>query len=290
MELPNTLAALHKEITRQFDVGGIDTPELDARLIIQKRTRYEWADLMSAPDAVIASAQLLQINDDFDARLTGKPLSRIYGEKEFWSLNFKVNQHTLDPRPDTEILVEAALAHFGSAPPEQILDFGTGTGCILIALLHEWSAAKGTGVDISGEALAVAHENANINGVDSRIEFIKSSWGECFGKESHGRFDLIVSNPPYISNQIIPNLGVEVREFDPILALDGGNNGLDAYKIIINDVKKLLNKRGIALFEIGYDQQKDVMRLVEDAGLFVRGVHADLAGQPRVVEISSEDK
>ena len=185
--------------------------------------------------------------------------------------------------------MESALKAYGNTPPQTVLDLGTGSGCILIALLHEWPKSRGTAVDISGTALEVARENAQQNQVADRIEWIESNWMENLPDAGEG-YDCIVSNPPYITNPDIESLAPEVKNHDPILALAGGNDGLQCYKKIIFNLKKNLKSQGKAFLEIGQNQGNDVMRLVEDSGLSVENVHPDLAGIPRVVEISCGDK
>lgn len=277
---------LYKEIRQRFEEAGIDSPDLDARLILKSVLKVSDADFISCSDIIVTPADREKIDSMVRRRLEGEPVSRILGIREFWGLPFKVTQDVLDPRPDTETIIEVTVRKFKDNPPRNILDLGTGSGCILIALLHEFPEAKGVGTDISQDALEVAGENAKTNNVLNRADFIWSNWGESV-EES---FDLIVSNPPYIQNQEITNLSKEVKNFDPILALDGGEDGLQAYKSIFTEIKILLNPDGAGLFEIGYDQQKDVVRLTEESGLLVKGIYADLAGNQRVVEISRGDK
>ncbi len=256
--------------------------ELEARIIIEERTSYNWSDIISSPDSIITDEQHRNIMSDVDMRRLGKPLSRIYGRREFWGLEFLISKDTLDPRPDTELIIELALKYFPKDAPLKVLDLGTGSGCILISLLSEFTKAIGFGVDLSFSALRIAKKNDFTN----RANFICSSWLDSIS----GKFDLIVGNPPYIKNQIIATLPKEVRNHDPILALDGGADGLTPYKIIFPKLKNLLNDGGKALFEIGYDQEKDVMRLAEESRFMQRCVHLDLSGNPRVVDISNGDK
>ena len=266
--------------------GGVDTPDLDARIILRTILGITDSDFITGADIKVESHERDRIKNMIERRLAGEPVSRILGEREFWGLTFRITPDVLDPRPDTETIIDSALKRFGTNPPKKILDLGTGSGCILIALLHEWPQAQGVAVDMSEKALAVAEENARLHKVDSRIRFICSDWdsnlNECF--------DLVVSNPPYIPNQVIANLDREVRNHDPILALDGGDSGLQAYKKIFSGLDRLINAEGRGFFEIGYDQQNDVTRLAEDSGFCVEAIHADLAGIGRVVEISRGDK
>ena len=287
-----------KEVLRE---GGVETPALDARIILEERAQIEWADIIARGEEIELEPDVCAVvRVDVEERISGKLLSRIYNKREFWGLEFKLSPDTLDPRPETELIVELALQCFsGGGAPRRILDLGTGSGCILIALLSEFQQAEGFGVDLSEGALDIARYNAQQNGCAERSKFICGSWWEALdvqhGAEesahnSQQKFDLIVSNPPYISNQVIPNLSEEVKNHDPILGLDGGFDGLDAYKIIFSKLKEYFLPGGIALLEIGYDQENDVMRLSEESGFLLRTVHVDLAGNPRVVEISCGDK
>ena len=216
----------------------------------------------------------------------GSPFPASWGSGEFWGLTFKVTPATLDPRADTETLVTAALkrAREMVAKPLRILDLGTGTGCIPIALLKELPNATAVAVDISADALSVSRENAARHGVADRLEFRQGSW---FDAVNQGEvFDLITSNPPYIPESDIESLSKEVRNHDPIQALSGGTDGLDAYKTILKDLKNHLDCDGFALFEIGAGQEKDLARLIEDSNMTRSESYADLAGILRVVEIT----
>lgn len=282
-----SLKSLYDDMIARLKGAGVDMPDLDARFIIEERTPYDWSDIIARPDSSVTQTQHDEIIADINARIAGKPLSRIYGCREFWGLEFLISEDTLDPRPDSELIIDVALKHFPDrGRPLEILDLGTGSGCLLISLLSEFKNARGWGVDLSAGAVKCAEENAHKNHVAARAQFSCGSWLNGINK----KFDLIVSNPPYISNQVIPTLSKEVRNHDPILALDGGDDGLDPYKELFPQLKNVLNPDGAALFEIGYDQEKDVMRLAEDAGFAQRTVHFDLAGNPRVVDISGGDK
>ena len=256
--------------------------ESDAHYVIQKRTGLNRADMISNPDQIVDKLQILK---DLQRHQNGEPLSRIYEEREFWSLSFSLSPDTLDPRFDTETLIEAVLARYKSAPPKRILDLGTGTGCILIALLSEFPEATGVGVDLSEGALKTARSNAEANKVENRAAFIQSNWAECIDES----FDLVVSNPPYVSPKAIQNLDKSVQNYDPILALHGGADGLQAYKKIFSDLFRLLNPGARAFFEIGFDQHDSVMRLGEESRFLVEGLYLDLAGHIRVLELTPQN-
>jgi len=267
-----TISDIYKYLCQQI-------PELEARMILKERAGIEWADIIANPDQEIETQLIL---NDLQQIRSGKPLSKIYGKREFWGLEFEVNEHVLDPRPDSETLIEAALAHYkGKQPPKTILDLGTGSGCLLLSLLSEFPQAQGIGIDISADALKVAKTNAKNLHLESRVTFIDGQWAESLEE----KFDLIISNPPYIQSKVIPNLEKNVKNYDPILALDGGIDGLDAYKSIFSDLPRVLNDDGIAFFEIGFDQADDIVRLSKKYKIRNEALYYDLAGNPRVVEI-----
>jgi release factor glutamine methyltransferase len=210
-------------------------------------------------------------------RLAREPVARILGEREFWGLRFKLSPATLVPRPDTETVVRAALASAEARQGLRILDLGTGTGCLLVALLHERPGATGIGVDHSFEAVCTARRNAERNGVAARATFAVSDWGAAI----EGRFDLIVSNPPYIPSGDIAGLAPEVRAHDPALALDGGEDGLAAYRAIFPEAGRLLAPGGALVVEFGKGQEGGLRAAARVAGLEIVSVEADLEGRPR---------
>lgn len=282
-----TLGGVYKALQKALRHAKIDTYDLDARMILEKRAERRWVDVITAPEEVLSSFVLDELQADVQRRTAGEPLSRIYGTREFWGMAFEISPDTLDPRPDTESLVRAVLDRYKDSPPKRILDLGTGSGCILLALLKEWPEAIGYGLDKSAGALETAQKNALLHGLDVRTTFMQSDWWSALGGQ---KFDCIVSNPPYIPNQDIESLSLEVKNHDPILALDGGFDGLDDYKKIISELKMHLNLGGRAFLEIGINQSCDVTRLVEKSLSRVVDIYPDIAGIPRVVEISCGDK
>lgn len=260
--------------------AGFDTPALDAKLLVGHALGLDALGLFSREnDAVTPEAQA-QAEALLARRLTGLSVARIIGHKEFYGLEFALSPATLEPRPDTELLVDLALPALGKGG--RLLDMGTGTGCIPIAILANRPDATAIATDLNPSALDMARQNATSNGVAERLEFRRGDW---FGAllPADGRFDLIVSNPPYIASHVVENLSVEVREFDPRLALDGGPDGLAPYRIIAREAGDWLERGGAVMVEIGYDQGEAVSALFGDAGYGEIRVHKDLAGLDRVV-------
>lgn len=282
-----TLGALYKSLKNQLHSVS-DTPDIEARRIIEHRLDFGWTDIIAVPENEIDSEKMVFVERDLQERLNHRPLSKIYGAQEFYGLDFKVNEHVLDPRSDSETVVDIAVRKFRKKHPKRIIDLGTGSGCLIITLLIKFPGAQGVAVDKSSEALEIAKQNALAHEVDDRLTFIQSDWWDNINESES--FDLIVSNPPYIAQSVIPELSKEVQNHDPILALDGGKDGLEAYRKIFSKLNTYMNRGALGLFEIGYDQKKDAARLGEEAGFIVNNVHQDLTGNPRVVEISNGDK
>ncbi len=243
----DTVGAVRREAARR--IGG-RTAALDARLLVA-HALGEDADRLSTMDArVLTPREATAIDALVARRVAGEPVARIVGEKEFWSLPFRVSPAVLVPRPDTETLVAAVLARASRDEPVTILDIGTGSGAILLALLSELPRATGTGTDISEGALRVARENAARFGLDERCQFVATNWAEGLV----GRYRFIVSNPPYIESAVIAALEPEVRDHDPRGALDGGPDGLDGHRAVIDSMRRLLAPEGRGFVEIGAGQ------------------------------------
>lgn len=260
----------------------------DVKMMVRHVSGLEEADFILRPDFILPPDQISALYKMAERRKAGEPVTRILGVREFWGLEFEVTPNTLDPRPDTETLIEAVLDWAKTYPPAgggelKILDLGTGTGCIPISLLSELPHVTAVATDISPAALAVARRNAEKHNMSNRIKFIESDWFESITGQ---KFDIITSNPPYIADQVIHNLEIEVKNHDPILSLSGGVDGLEAYKKIIYTLQNHLNVGGKAFLEIGYDQLESVSRLVSESNLCVCRAHRDIAGNPRVLEIS----
>lgn len=276
-----TIAKAQLLLADSFRGAGIDSPEADARVLLCVALHLSRTQLIAQCDRPLAADEAGDVRGVAARRLKREPVSRIVGEKEFWSLPLRVTPDVLVPRPETETLVEAALDEIGRvggrAEPLRVLDIGTGSGALLLALLKELPNATGIGTDISTAALAVARSNAEKLGLSERCTFMACNIAEPLS----GPFDLVVSNPPYIARAGIAALDPEVRDFDPRLALDGGADGLDAYRAIASAAPALLRSTGRLILELGIGQEGTVGGLLSAAGLTVKKVVADLAGIPR---------
>ena len=279
-----TRRAALKEAVLLMKAAGVDTPVLDGRLIVQHALGISWDTLYLKDDQPLEPHEKVRLESELARRAAHEPVSRIVGRRHFWTLDLAVSPDTLDPRPDTESVVESVVQAIPDrAQPLRILDLGTGTGAILLALLAEYPNATGLGIDRSDAALAVARTNADSHGLSPRVTFSSGNWTE--GVE--GPFDVIVSNPPYIESGHLPGLPPEVREHDPVMALDGGTDGLDAYRAIIPAIPALLGPGGFAVFEIGEGQGDAVTRIARQHGLAPAGTRKDLGGIERALSFKT---
>jgi release factor glutamine methyltransferase len=256
--------------------AAIENPRLEARLLLSTAMGVETTALLRDSRAPVPPGAALRFAEMLKRRLAHEPMGFVLGHQGFWTLDLAVSTATLIPRADSEAIVEAALQ--GPAPG-RVLDLGTGTGCLLLAVLSEHPAAFGVGVDLAPEAAALAAANARRNGLADRAVFLAGSWAESLV----GGFDLVLSNPPYIESAAIPGLMPEVALHEPARALDGGADGLDAYRLILADLPRLLRPEGRAVLELGQGQVPAVSALARAAGLEVLGTHADLGGVDRAL-------
>lgn len=278
---PSRRAALRAAIAR-CEGAGLANAAGDARFLVLGALGLDARDLALDGDRRLDADESMRLEAALARRLAGEPVARILGAWEFWGLPFRLAPETLVPRPDTETVVEAALAAVPDrAAPLRILDLGTGSGCILVALLRELPRARGLGLDRALPALRTARENARDNGVGARAAFVAGDWCDALDAP----FDLVVSNPPYIARGLLPDLDREVRAHDPVAALDGGADGLDAYRRILDGLRHgaILDPGGTLVLEIGFDQAQAVRALGRAAGLVDRGLSRDLAGHDRAL-------
>ncbi len=263
----------------------IETASLDARILLQHVLGVSHERLLADDSLALTPGQAADYQALIGKRGARQPVAQLIGKREFYGREFKVTEHTLDPRPDSEAVIEVVIdqVRHRRMTTGNILDLGTGTGCLLLTLLKEYGNAKGVGVDISEEALSVAQENAERLGVQERVSFTRSHWDE----KVDGRFDIIVANPPYIPTGDIAGLAPEVLRYEPKVALDGGEDGLDAYRAIIPQLPGLLAENGVAAFEIGQGQEKAVEKIISDSGLRVCATKQDLNGILRCLVVSN---
>ncbi len=279
-----TLDAARRTLTARLKSSSIDSAELDARMLVGAALGLDLTGVIAAAGRLLTSDEATHLEDFTRRRLNGEPVARILGAKEFWGLPLQLSAATLVPRPDTETVVELALEMVRAAPASdrrlRIADIGTGSGAILLALLSELPDAFGVGTDISEAALQTARGNAICLKLDHRADFVACDYAAALS----GTFDLVVSNPPYIRSADIAGLAAEVRDYDPLRALDGGSDGLDAYRRLIPQAARLLAPRGVLVVEVGQGQDGEIRGLMTAAELAPeRPAKADLAGIRRAV-------
>ncbi|MEJ8307476.1 peptide chain release factor N(5)-glutamine methyltransferase [Agrobacterium larrymoorei] len=283
MSVDPTVQAVVAEARRRLAVAGIADPSTDARLLIGEVIGFSLTDFVLNGSRTINPDEAGRIEDMIARRENGEPVHRILGHREFFGLDFLMSAGTLEPRPDTEVLVESVLPYLQAVVADKgsarILDMGIGTGAICLSLLYSVPEATGVGSDVSVDALATAYRNAERFALDTRFQTVESDWFN----DISGRFDIILSNPPYIRTDVIDTLDREVREFDPMIALDGGADGLLPYRVIAEKAVDFLESGGVVGVEIGYDQMADVTTIFASQGYDCIECVKDYGGNDRVL-------
>ena len=284
MTAPSTVGDAFTDACRRLARAGVAAPRLDARLLLEHVLEAAGGTVLGQRERPLSTGEEARLAALVGRREGREPLARILGTREFWSLTFRVGAPTLVPRPDSETLVEAALEHVaGREGPLSVLDLGTGSGCLLLAVLSEVVGARGVGVDIDADALAVARDNARALGLEGRARFVQGDWAAAIGS----RFDLVLANPPYIATADMDGLEPEVAAFEPRRALDGGPRGLDCYQTLAPQLPALLAPGGGAVIEVGAGQAAAVRAILHEHPLGVAQVRRDLAGVERCLIVTA---
>lgn len=268
----------------KLKAANIDSAEIDARLLLQYSINFSHEKLFLYPDYYLLDGDIDQYMQLIERRINREPVAKIIGSKSFWKSDFIVNKHTLDPRPDSEVIINAALDMFYNKDMDyRFLDLGCGTGCLLFSLLQEYSQATGVATDISSEALKVAKINMELLGLENRAELLEQNWADSLTE----KFDLIISNPPYIPRNDINNLQPEVKNYDPMLALDGGIDGLDPYRYLAKQIILLLKPKAYAILEFGIGQSESIKDIFVKHGYIIENILLDLAGLERAIIVKA---
>jgi release factor glutamine methyltransferase len=275
-----TLVQAWTAAKKRLETAGLAGPVIDARLLVEAAAEVSRADIVTDPHRLLTPDQAERLEDYLTRREHREPVSQILGRKGFWKIMLAVNENVLTPRPDTETVVEYVLRDFPPHAPRRVLDLGVGSGAILLSILAERPAARGLGVDLSEDALAVARDNAANLGLAGRVALLRGDWTAGL---ADAEFDLVVANPPYIASEVIETLEPEVKRYEPRLALDGGPDGLDAYRLLAPEILRVLKPGGRFAVEIGYDQKAPVEALFREAGAHGVVTLRDLADRDRVV-------
>jgi release factor glutamine methyltransferase len=288
LEKRRELGEVIRGLGRMFREAGLQTAALDARLLASHVCALSPEATIANPRFALSTEMTARLSEVAARRLAGEPVSRIIGCREFWGLPFSLSPHTLDPRPETELLVQAVLDYVRArgltGARLRILDLGAGSGCLLGAILSELPLATGVGVDRSEHALGIARQNLRRLGLPNRASFLCADWARALDDAS---FDIIVCNPPYIGSSEIAGLESEVKAFDPHLALDGGEDGLEAFRAILSEIFGVLRREGFLIFETGHQQAQAVRDMMVEAlrgaGRLETRILVDLSGRERAV-------
>ena len=273
------LSEIKKKLSNNFLINGIDTPELDARLVLKEVLSFNDKDLILEENTNISGEIIEKIFAIEARRLNGEPISKIFKKRDFYESTFVISNDVLDPRPETELVVEIANNFIKKNEVKNILDLGTGSGCILLSILKENKKVNGLGIDLSKEAIKIARKNSKKLQLEKNSNFLISNWMNSI----NFKYDLVVSNPPYIASEDIKKLSRNVKNFDPILSLDGGDDGLDCYRVIAKDLKRVINKNAIIIIEIGHNQSLSVIEIFKKNNFKLIKKYNDINGLERVL-------
>ena len=249
------LKEIQRKLCNNFSTIGIETPELDARIILKEVLSLDDKDLILKESLDIPEEMIEKIITIESRRLNGEPISKIFKKRDFYNSTFVISNDVLDPRPETELIVEIANNYINKNEVKNILDLGTGSGCILLSILKENRMINGLGIDLSKEAISIAKHNSKKLNLETQSNFLVSNWMSSVNY----KYDLVVSNPPYIASEDIKKLSKSVKIYDPILSLDGGDDGLNSYRLIASDLKRIISMNALIIIEIGYNQSLQVI-------------------------------
>jgi len=273
------LSQIRRKLCNNFSTIGIETPELDARIILKEVLSLDDKDLILKEGLNISDEMIKKITVIESRRLNGEPISKIFKKRDFYKSTFVISNDVLDPRPETELIVEIANNHINKNEVKNILDLGTGSGCILLSILKENKMINGLGIDLSKEAISIAKRNSKKLHLETQSNFLVSNWMSSVNY----KYDLVVSNPPYIASGDIKKLSKSVKIYDPILSLDGGEDGLNSYRLIASDLKRIISKNALIIIEIGYNQPLQVIEIFKKNDFRLLKKYNDINGLDRVL-------
>ena len=278
------LSELQKKITKILAEGGIETNSLDARIILREIFSFDEKELILNSDLILSESKISKVQKIITRRLNFEPVSKIFGKRDFYNSTFSISDDVLDPRPETENIVEIANNFILEKGYESFIDLGTGSGCIILSILKENKNLTAVGVDISIDAINIAKKNSKDMNLEKRSSFLVSNWLSSI----YNSYDLIISNPPYIPSDEIITLSKTVKNFDPLISLDGGQDGLKCYKEIAQDINRVINKNGRVILEIGYNQAHDVIKIFESKEFKLLKIYNDINGLNRILTFESK--
>ena len=275
---------LQKLIAKTFLDNKITTYSLDARIVLREVLNLDEKEFILQPKIQVSSGNLGKIQKIVERRLKGEPISKIFGRRDFYSSTFLISTEVLDPRPESELIVDIANNFILDKKFKNVLDLGTGSGCILLSILKENKKINGIGTDISFDAINIAKQNSSNLNLDERSLFLVSNWFDSIDSS----YDLIVSNPPYISSAEITNLSRGVKNYDPLISLDGGSDGLVCYKEIADGANRIIRKNGRLILEIGYNQADAVIKIFESKEFYLLKKYNDISGLDRILTFETK--
>ena len=278
------LSELLKKITKILAEGGIETNSLDARIILREIFNFDEKELILNSDLILSESKISKVQKIITRRLNFEPVSKIFGKRDFYNSTFSISDDVLDPRPETENIVEIANNFILEKGYESFIDLGTGAGCIILSILKENKNLTAVGVDISIDAINIAKKNSKDMNLEKRSSFLVSNWLSSI----YNSYDLIISNPPYIPSDEIITLSKTVKNFDPLISLDGGQDGLKCYKEIAEDINRVINNNGRVILEIGYNQAHDVIKIFESKEFKLLKIYNDINGLNRILTFESK--
>ena len=273
------LKEIQRKLCNNFSSIGIETPELDARIILKEVLSLDDKDLILKESLDIPEEMIEKIITIESRRLNGEPISKIFKKRDFYNSTFVISNDVLDPRPETELIVEIANNYINKNEVKNILDLGTGSGCILLSILNENRMINGLGIDLSKEAISIAKQNSKKLNLETQSNFLVSNWMSSVNY----KYDLVVSNPPYIASEDIKKLSKSVKIYDPILSLDGGEDGLNSYRLIASDLKRIISMNALIIIEIGYNQSLEVIDIFKKNDFKLIKKYNDINGLDRVL-------
>ena len=273
------LKEIQRKLYNNFSIIGIETPELDARIILKEVLSLDDKDLILKESLDISNEMIEKIIAIESRRLNGEPISKIFKKRDFYNSTFVISNDVLDPRPETELIVEIANNYIDKNEVKNILDLGTGSGCILLSILKENKMINGLGIDLSKDAISIAKQNSKKLNLETQSNFLISNWMSSLNY----KYDLVVSNPPYIASEDIKKLSKSVKIYDPILSLDGGDDGLNSYRLIASDLKRVVSKNALIIIEIGYNQSLQVIEIFKKNNFKLIKKYNDINGLDRVL-------
>ena len=273
------LKEIQRKLCNNFSTIGIETSELDARIILKEVLSLDDKDLILKESLDIPEEMIEKIITIESRRLNGEPISKIFKKRDFYNSTFVISNDVLDPRPETELIVEIANNYINKNEVKNILDLGTGSGCILLSILKENRMINGLGIDLSKEAISIAKQNSKKLNLEKQSNFLVSNWMSSVNY----KYDLVVSNPPYIASEDIKKLSKSVKIYDPILSLDGGDDGLNSYRLIASDLKRIISMNALIIIEIGYNQSLQVIDIFKKNDFKLIKKYNDINGLDRVL-------